>query len=58
MSLAYVRHTIDTRDEFYDQENDYADEIAPAVQEAEQKVSKLLAGPDGAPEEQPMEGEI
>ena len=46
MSLAYVRHTIDTRDEFYDQENDYADEIAPAVQEAEQKVSKaLLASP-------------
>ena len=42
MSLAYVRHTIDTRDEFYDQENDYADEIAPAVQEAEQKVSKAL----------------
>ena len=46
LSLAYVRHTIDTRDEFYDQENDYADEIAPAVQEAEQKVTKaLLASP-------------
>ena len=45
-SLAYVRHTIDTRDEFYDQENDYADEIAPAVQEADQKVTKaLLASP-------------
>ncbi len=45
-SLAYVRHTIDTRDEFYDKENDYADEIAPAVQEAEQKVTKaLLASP-------------
>lgn len=42
MSLAYVRHTIDTRDEFYDQENDYADEIAPAVQEADQKVTKAL----------------
>ena len=38
LSLAYVRHTIDTRDAFYDQENDYADEIAPAIQEAEQKV--------------------
>ena len=45
-SLAYVRHTIDTRDAFYDKENDYADEIAPAVQEAEQKVTKaLLASP-------------
>ena len=28
------------------------------LDKAEQKVSKLLAGPDGAPEEQPMEGEI
>ena len=46
LSLAYVRHTIDTRDAFYDRENDYADEIAPAVQEAEQKVTKaLLASP-------------
>ena len=46
LSLAYVRHTIDTRDTFYDQENDYADEIAPALQEAEQKVTKaLLASP-------------
>ena len=46
LSLAYVRHTIDTRDAFYDQENDYADEIAPALQEAEQKVTKaLLASP-------------
>ena len=45
-SLAYVRHTIDTRDAFYDKEKDYADEIAPAVQEAEQKVTKaLLASP-------------
>ena len=46
LSLAYVRHTIDTRDAFYDQENDYADEIAPAIQEAEQKVHMaLLASP-------------
>ena len=47
-SLAYVRHTIDTRDEFYDKENDYADEIAPAVQEAEQKVTKALLVPPSA----------
>ena len=27
-TLASIRHTIDTRDSFYDQENDYVDEIA------------------------------
>ena len=32
-TLASIRHTIDTRDSFYDQENDYVDEIAPALQE-------------------------
>ena len=41
-SLAYVRHTIDTQDEFYDKENDYADEVAPAVQEAEQQVTRAM----------------
>ena len=49
-SLAYVRHTIDTRDEFYDKENDYADEIAPAIQEAEQKVTKALLASAFRPE--------
>lgn len=28
-ALSYVRHTIDTRDEFYDAENDYYDENGP-----------------------------
>lgn len=41
-SLAYVRHTIDTRDEFYSQENDYLDEIGPALQEIGRKIDLAL----------------
>lgn len=42
LSLAYIRHTVDTRDEFYDKENDYADEIGPALQELNQKIELQL----------------
>ncbi len=42
LSLAYVRHTIDTRDQFYDQEIDFADEAGPALQETSQKVNRAL----------------
>ena len=46
ISLAYVRHTIDTKDAFYDKENDYADEISPFIQELDQKIGRaLLASP-------------
>ncbi|MBD5162421.1 MAG: M3 family oligoendopeptidase [Oscillibacter sp.] len=41
-SLAYVRHTIDTRDEFYEKESDYIDEISPAIQELDQKIDTAL----------------
>ena len=41
-TLAYVRHTIDTRDPFYDKENDYIDSISPALQELEQKIGLAL----------------
>lgn len=30
-NLGYIRHTIDTTDTFYEQENDYLDEISPEV---------------------------
>ncbi|MBS4177317.1 M3 family oligoendopeptidase [Lederbergia citrea] len=30
-NLCHIRHTIDTEDEFYEQENDYLDEAAPIV---------------------------
>jgi len=42
LSLAYVRHTIDTRDAFYDKENEYGDEISPALQEMRQKIELSL----------------
>ena len=41
-SLAYVRHTINTKDEFYDKENDYIDEIGPALQELGQQIDMAL----------------
>lgn len=41
-SIAYVRHTIDTRDEYYEKENDYADEVDPVRQELNQKVDRAL----------------
>ena len=41
-TLASIRHTIDTRDEFYDQENSYFDEIAPLLEEISQRVNRLL----------------
>ncbi len=41
-SLAYVRHTINTEDEFYDKENDFFDEIGPTVTDAFQEISKAM----------------
>lgn len=41
-SLAYVRHSINTKDEFYDKENDYIDEIGPALQEMGQKIDLAM----------------
>ena len=36
-SLAYIRHSIDTRDEFYDGEIEFWDEFGPEVEEYEQE---------------------
>lgn len=41
-SLAYVRHTIDTNDEFYDGENDFFDEAGPSVTDAFQGIAKAM----------------
>ena len=41
-NLASIRHSIDTRDEFYDQENDYMDEKSPELAEYEVKWKKAL----------------
>ena len=44
--LAYIRHTIDTRDAFYDAENDFIDENLPLLEEDTQRVNRaMLASP-------------
>ena len=37
-TLAMVRHTIDTSDEFYDEENNYWDEVSPKLQSLDSKL--------------------
>ena len=45
-TLAYIRHSIDTRDEFYDGEIEFWDEIGPEIEEYEQEwLSALLESP-------------
>lgn len=41
-TLAYVRHSIDTRDEYYDAENSFIDEAMPLLQELSQKVTRAM----------------
>ncbi|MCA1029432.1 M3 family oligoendopeptidase [Bacillus timonensis] len=41
-NLCYIRHTIDTNDEFYKQEQDYLDEIQPLVQGLQTKFYEAL----------------
>ena len=43
-TLAYIRHSIDTRDAFYKEENDYWDEVSPELEEYEQEWIKALVG--------------
>ena len=45
-TLAYVRHSIDTRDEFYDGESNFWDEFGPEVEEFEQAwIEAMLDSP-------------
>lgn len=45
-SLAYVRHTINTKDEFYEAENDFFDENGPSVSDAFNKINRsMLSSP-------------
>ena len=45
-TLAYVRQSIDTRDEFYSEEKDFWDEIGPEIEEVEQEwIEALLQSP-------------
>lgn len=43
-NIAYIRNSIDTRDEFYDAEKNYFDEFIPLFQEKEQLFMLALAG--------------
>ena len=40
--IAYIRHTINTKDEFYNAENDYMDEIGAKLQELTHRVNTAL----------------
>ena len=42
MTLANIRHDIDTTDEFYTQENDYYDEVSPLLSNYENMYSRVL----------------
>ena len=45
-TLAYIRHSIDTRDEFYDGEIEFWDEIGPELEEFEQAwIDAMLSSP-------------
>ena len=41
-TLCSIRHTVDTRDPFYEEENDYNDQQAPLLEEALQKFRQAL----------------
>ena len=41
-SLASIRNSLDTNDEFYDEENDYWDETGPELEEVMQEFTKAL----------------
>jgi len=41
-TIAYVRHTIDTRDEYYSKEQDFIDENMPLLEELQQKLTHEL----------------
>lgn len=41
-TLAMIRHTIDTGDEFYDKESDFYDENSPIIEESDQKFTLAM----------------
>lgn len=49
-TIASIRHTINTKDEFYDGENDFFDEQGPLVEELAQKFSSVLLASRFRPE--------
>lgn len=41
-TIAMIRHTIDTADEFYDGENDFYDENSPIIEESDQEFTNVM----------------
>lgn len=41
-TIAYIRHTVNTLDEFYENENDFNDENAPLIEQSEQKFTEAM----------------
>jgi len=42
MTLAYIRHSVDTRDKFYEEETNFDDEASPQLQELIQRVNLAM----------------
>lgn len=43
-TIAYIRHTVNTLDGFYEKENDFNDENAPLIEQSEQKFTEAMLG--------------
>ena len=41
-TIAYIRHTVNTLDGFYEKENDFNDENAPLIEQSEQKFTEAM----------------
>ena len=50
LTIASIRHTVDTRDEFYNAENDFSDEASPQIEEMFQKFNQALLASKFRPE--------
>lgn len=42
LTIAYIRHSVDTRDAFYDAENEFADESMPLLQQIAQSIDLAM----------------
>ncbi len=57
-TIAEIRHTIDTRDEFYDKENDFIDEHRPLLEEVTQRINRALLASKFRPELEKKYGKV
>lgn len=57
-SISYIRHTINTEDEFYSAENEYWDSVSPQFSEYSQRVVKALISSKFRPELEQRFGKV